>query len=1426
MIPLQAPNPNAKVHHSVSLSPTSTFKELLNPNLSLKDQLIEIGMLDNEGRLTFKPTIHVPSLEKSLVSSKRLEQLLKTHIPSLGITLEKYVDSWNQMVTEVLGISMITYLRGGSAFYVIDLPLMLKLLIENYAQDSQAFEEPLKEIRKKWLEEEPPADIDLLDLCNFDKTALIYLTKKHLTTLTGLSLVEVEAKFPRLTYPGNPRPLYPPPQEMLIFTLEEESLTIDRVTGNPERKFMFSRDDARITLTNGLHTIVSSSQNIWQTVIDRIFQQVRFNEEHIADFQSGLAALQLISNRHTLYEEKDSLTQCLSQAGHPELLAPLIASIKNRLLKHQCHPLFFVISVCQRLEPFLHEDLIETVYKEALKGHHFFEDCSFKEALASLYALALIYHYYENPESEFQVTFADHRLTLATEAVQLQLDPKEYGPLHKRWIEQYLDLKKLRLRPRCTPRAYFTVGHPVLDLLLSRASLKPLTPLSETFLRHLETVFQRGLLTEEIACLLLPDLEICAPYNRMSVVHALANKGHKKEAAAMLTRYFLEEIPIPTMEELDAAWKILERKKREDLFKELIEHQKLSDEALAKYYPLLIQNPDTEYWKQERGNQWLSERNFSAFFHFYKTSDAHPAYEMAVLQLIEHFDSETLVYLLKTNERALIPHFAQLFKTVVMVDDVEVTAELLKEALTLKHTDSFYEWLLKCIPGLTMGDEVAQKFVRPLLESKRIANMPSTHESAVRCIVAKNIKASSQSLKSLRPTTPDTYQCLRKLGYFSGAEAKSIATFVLVQSSPDEFLALNPQDKALYLKSLTRDQANAFTEHAFQSPLFPFEMKLKIARELNVYHWNSLLDEMKRMKEPEEPLKCLMKQAIRITTDSSECWRYALDQFFKKPRKLKEAELKTLLNALNLLYPDPEKKLEVELQLLTLAQPSQMPKETIARSMQLVKRARSENCVKEVHVSIYKIVVQALIAKPSLTELILKAANHFELLPSSKEHAALLMQFLKMKDLIYEAPFYSCFGIQAEHLVKPQIFLALYDNLIHSARGLQLSAMLELWADHPSLSHTFLPILVRCMLVEAWHYNKDDNKLDSFTYSLEKIYHSNHGSKIKEVRFVYHYLTLIQRNPITSAEFMETLDFLSTVIATVHEKRRREWYADFTRYIMNSLTDVLTESEKAEAYRRLVEMITRNEAGNGRSLLNEELALILGMILNSLIDSREALCRKDCLKNILKLLTSYEVKFKTLDAYIPFLENLMLLGVSIGDSSLMKELQSYINTIQLRMNTWITSYQIIGFFYWASGTATIEAGKKLDTEFEFAGKAIAHSVITLCKHLDFNCFQHAAQIIHRETVILKRQPEERLLQMIKGFLDHVKKARTAHPEKKEEWELLVTNFAVDVIHTLSLICSGYAMRSIKSNELLPEEQCLHLEEMHQEFMTKLSSNAQ
>lgn len=331
-------------------------KSTLPPNteksectVSLRNKLEKIGMIDSRGILLFKPP-YIKPLDNSCWN--RLKAILDSPIEkgSFKRSQEKYLSLFDQLFENTFKVGVLSYLRGGYAFYVVNIADYLNDAVNDFCQkmgrDPSFLKEEMEILIEEWENRSPPLDIDWIDLFS-EKIAPEEIKKVILNYMNKYN----EGAFSALLVPTK-KALFPEPGNYIITSIENGKIKIDRVSGKVDKTHLFSLDDIRIPIRfqTGIRP-TPEGDYFWQTVIDRLLYIVRLSrEEHLSDFRSLLAAIQHLSSGATIDERNCSLNDIGNHIvgtiqQFPEALSTLLNGIKERVRMHQVDPAAFLLNI-------------------------------------------------------------------------------------------------------------------------------------------------------------------------------------------------------------------------------------------------------------------------------------------------------------------------------------------------------------------------------------------------------------------------------------------------------------------------------------------------------------------------------------------------------------------------------------------------------------------------------------------------------------------------------------------------------------------------------------------------------------------------------------------------------------------------------------------------------------------------------------------------------------------------------------------------------------------------------------------------------------------------------------------------------------------------------------------------------------------------
>lgn len=522
------------------------FPAFLTP--SKKSFLEKLHLIDERGLLLTPQTDIDPTIAFSDRSQARLTKLLERTLKLVDkfgnsgptISLEDYL-YYNLQHPD--GYPIETFLRGTSAFFVIDIPAIMKKILP----DNPEFSECLKRIEEEWLQMEMPSDFDILDVCAF-ATGLFNKAKDALAELTGLSAGQAHPFYTKIADGRVESSLHGPPQEIFITTIRSKELTVDRVMGTLTVPHLFKRDDLRIGM-NGPVQIISDGKDLAQTVIHRVLKIVLFEKRHTKDFQAALAALHLFTRGHQIIETTGTLYEAFEALKGLSHYDKLVRSISNRIESHEGDWGFFLMNVCHYLEKVLSSAEVEEIFSK-VRSAHAESPClidiskgSYAELKEALYAVGELSRLYELGTILIEAVPTTGGIMLSLDGHQMLLSrPDEPAETITLFQKQLLVFRKMRRKPNTYPVDQLYFKDPRLNLLLELSRQKPLTPLSKDFIDALEIYLS----SEEkpdlaLAQLLQPLLLLKDNWNITDICLALAESGHGKRAVAMWFTHTTQE---------------------------------------------------------------------------------------------------------------------------------------------------------------------------------------------------------------------------------------------------------------------------------------------------------------------------------------------------------------------------------------------------------------------------------------------------------------------------------------------------------------------------------------------------------------------------------------------------------------------------------------------------------------------------------------------------------------------------------------------------------------------------------------------------------------------------------------------------------------------------------------------------------------------
>lgn len=1432
MQPLQS----VPIHHQQNSSATrGSVCKARNPQLSRREQLIDIGMLDAQGKLTFTPQSRIPSIHESEVSRSRLEEFRKRTVPSFSFTIEEYVSKWNRTVSEVMNLHE-TYLRGSYAFFIIDKPKIFELLIEEYTGGQIDFSDLIEEIKMECAAEEAPTDIDLINFCYFYKEALTYLTKKQLAVMEGLEFGEVNEAV-KITATDKRKPLYPPPQPLLIMTLQEGPNTLDFVSGQPQRYYLFSKDNGVIRLNTSTFEIMSVDQGIWQAVVDRVLNQVRIEPNHAEDFQALLAAVQLETNGHLLLGDTGAIDRGFAQVAELDSLNPLIHSIKNRMKKHHGYPLFFLLATCQRLSAHLPEEDIETVYASCLEIIPCSLISTYRETIASFHALALVLLNYEDPEFLLNAEMTETGLWLKMGSAQLLFEQPESGPIDDQWIRLLLNTTALRFHPRYRPKEIIRFNHPVLDLLVARADQKDATPLSPHFLQHIAHCCLNHRMEEGLAALLHPVLDIHSPYSSLATALALARKGYPKEAADCILSLFIEKKTTPTLNHLKQILSAFDPEQFEQLFKTLFEKELLSEEMTQQFLPhLLAKNPQSDFGR-EMGAALLRKRNYVVFFQSYSSSSSHPEYDAALSTVVEKVHWNAIELLLNKDETVLHPHLDALFKELVQRKMHVETALLINHAAKRKCSRLFQQTLRKYLPHLPIDKSKSQESLRALLLNDSAWNNLEEQNELIEQLIHFNIKAPKPFKRELRPQSIGQLRHLIRLGYFPEKE-KELLTLRVIDRHPEEFFNISQKEKSSYLKKLafSKESTQKFVKALFCLPKLPLEKKFTLARDLGFFPWEEMIETIAKEENPHGPLECLIKYAPMPAPDSANCWRLALEKYLKKPKALKSEELNFVLVKVIPLYTDSKASQEVQLQLCLSVNPSQMDGKSYAWAISCLQSVFKEQNIPRELLTFYKSLIDALLVKPSLMELLQKAAPLFPFLPPSEEHANLFARLLQIKKVVFEDTFYESLSVQADYLIKPAFYNAIHTSLKENKRRILLIQLLKIWITNPNLTDLLERHIVDYILCVKWNVEKASQGNDDLMVSLiTQLYNTPHGNNNRYIHFVYFYQILGNDLQVHPKELDLMLDLLPEICAKTNDMQRLGFYLDFFVFITTFSQDQMNPEERMQRMAKLMSHIVKMESPKREKFPpSAELVKLFTMILEfGLTSPCTPSLKVGILNDFSKGISAFIFPAFTFPICLSLFEHSLQLAICIQevDNEAYEAHQKIVDQIFFSELCLEVPEQLnqraLSLLYWGLEKKLNVAGHSAKT-MEFSAGILYYMMGFLLKRPIFPLVKRAFQIWVKESAFFVHLTTDNLLSLFGNFIKVIQLGYQFDPHRKEQWKNLLVEFTFEMIKGYSLLVSNENLDLIEDLGILEKNgtEMQMIREHYTETMKKPSSTSQ
>lgn len=1328
---MQPLNPKAHPYIPEMQMVGNLLQKVRNHALSFREQLIEIGMLDDHGLLTFTPSTPIPRLIDSPESQKRLEEILNSPVPTFSFTIRKYIEEWNKLLIQELKSPIATYLRGSSAFYVIDLPKALEQLIHEFSKGRMDFSDLIHNLHEKWMEESAPKDTDLLDFCRFNEDALRFLTKKHLAKLENVEISEIEGKVPNIAFANKPKPLHPRPQNLLLITHREGERTLDRVSGQPQRCYLFSRDNARILIPifGGTHEIESEHDGFWQAIIDRIFNQVRFSEEHLEDFQAVLAAAHLACSGKVVWEENDSLQRAIAKVAELPTLDPLIISIKRRIRNHPGHSFSFLILICQKLEPILSSEDLETVYRQCLETVPDAISCSYQETMATLYALACFYLYYEDTQNGMHSVATDQGVYLSTEDFNIWFPKRYIGKIHSEWIRPQFELNCLIAREDPPNLELWNSEDPLLQLLLTKARQRPLTPFSQEFIESLTEFCLDRPLGKDLAILLHPLLNVSPPYDGFALILAIAKADYKKVAM--------------------------------DLF-----HKKILKEGLPK---------DPKLAQQLKNALSLVHEKYC------RNKVKNAVFPLVVAFVCRTLDWPSICSLLYNNAKALVQHLPEIFSACEQPAHQLQLVELLRHSLFSQHSSDFYQSLFS---NVTKQMPNIEKAVRALLKGCTNLSAVASQPAFIDFVIEHHIPAPAGLKSTLQPSNLEQFRGLEKLGYYSSQIARVEVQKALAAEQPELIETLTTKEKKEVVNALKKDAmaANRFVFRVFSSPSFTLDKKFQWATTFQKYPWKEIAV---ALADAPQPLDCLFKFTPKASKESMEAWRVGLQQFTLNPRPLKNNELSKIIDAIELLSHEEGAASwlpKISMRLLPYVDVFQMDKRAALWMLYSLAILLDRDPNSQPLQSLFRRLMISFIRKPDLQNYLILASIQFKRFPVTEEGAALLLSILKIGSLEINYAYYDALKIYIEPLAAKH--LNTLSNLIRSTHcGIFLATLLELWAEDPRFGAIFHKNLAEYIMFTQWLFPVSEHNDRILFKSLTALVNTPHGRAIPALEPIYTYLVLILQEDLKPEDIDALLEAIPSIFikSIDKEEHRFRFYNNFVQLISNRYDGAQLRQFLAKFFTVIIKVeVLRSKS---TPPLTEELTELLGVILDAIVIQKAESYYEPVLRSTVSLLKHRTVQYASIPSLIPFLEYALLIGIALKEThqDLFNEMKQRAETILLDpKNQKLGKIRYYALLYWG-------CEKNLEFKFnqiqniKYCWELLRLATLTLLTRGELNAARRGMQIISTEFNSIKQNPTITLVTFFSDVIQRLQIHKTIQKENEAEWNNLITAFAIDAI---------------------------------------------
>lgn len=606
---------------SISLPIYSDNTSEIEPTLK---NLRAIGMVDEKGKLLFKPSIGIKSF--GWIETQRLEYLLNQSIEIRNkqgdllftITQLDYLKGLKNHLWKHKGIQCESYLRGSFAAYIMNTFEQLERLIADFCSQKNI---PLVKIKQYPVH--PPTDVDWLDLCDANphtlRASLIEFLASQWKEKNAFTTLQ-ESGFIHLLIP-KPTPFFPEADNCVIAclgnSLDPKAVKTDRVIGSIQKNHLFTRDALRFKITEQPIT-PESTHDFYQAITDRELKIVRLEPRHKNDFIAGLAAMQLVQQGHTLIEEGCTLEEIFAH-GKSLNNPHIFHLIKERSKWHLQNPyekLGFLISCMLYFEKQPLIDIAREVLQELHSSYDFNAIFNSPYTKENLYQMAFLLTCFEDHSQKFSAKWDENkRLNLFIGNVKVIFFKDiefQACPDRLSLFSSFVNIQKLSLKlqiDRADPVFAFGKFEKVLlELTLQKVK----TPLSQDFLFALKDYLLHSKEQDEKTGL----AKLVHPWLKVNTQDPL---GWTK---ALLTDYFKEGI---------ALWQIE---------KHLIQNK--DQTALNLYKLITLKRPNTAF-------TYLQEENLpkdiycTALIEIINHPFINPNIVLEVAEKISSFSNQSLI---------------------------------------------------------------------------------------------------------------------------------------------------------------------------------------------------------------------------------------------------------------------------------------------------------------------------------------------------------------------------------------------------------------------------------------------------------------------------------------------------------------------------------------------------------------------------------------------------------------------------------------------------------------------------------------------------------------------------------------------------------------------------------------------------------------